>query len=906
MKRKARITLAALVLAMCAATAGKAQEGLYSSGPVPDDLKMTFEQLYESDMARATEYAGGKVKDKQAVRQLSWHISKLLSDGRVVYGDPITRMVERIADTLLRDWPELRAELRFYTVKSPDVNAFATAQGMIFVNAGLVAQVNNEAELAFILSHEIVHYYRNHSMEELVGRKKKNEVSTIEDDSEEMNEFLRRHRRSREMEAEADSLGLELFFLPSPYDKGVMEGVFDVLQYSELPFDEVPFDTTFFATPYYDVASTCWLPTLAAITSRDDYDDSRSTPPNILRRRQACAAVVGTAKGGRRHVVLGKDEFEQVRLLARQECVRQELVYAQFSRAFYESYLLAKAAPDDLFANRALAHALYNVAIYKSRGNDAAAGDFKRVEGESQQAYHMLRRIDAKQLALVSLNKIWRIHRRFPADQPLTEMATDLMRLLKAKHGMTFRSFSAEPPQEQAQAADTLADGTLTKYERIKRRRESQKSLSRDAYALTDIMMDDTAFNRLLAQVMNSPAPAAQVQFSGADKQLIFSPQYTVVNDRASRVETFESVKKELALADLVAKTGRRFGIESVDFGSRRLQQMESDVEYNDYVKLNEWMNEMWQSRGEFSLYRFMQPAMDTLIGRYGIGAVNFTTVLNVEKVRRTSTDYPYLTSILIFPMALYDRVVDNEESLVASMLVDARTGRMLASKGNKCAHADDAAFVGSTLYDLYHQMRLAQKKGIGKAEEKSATATTGVAGRRLALTVGIVPGLAPNLLHESGVDPAPLLTAEWAVQRSTTLALQYNYQSLPGGDGYPYYDDIAYGNSFSLTLRHYFAGQHAPLGAYSGYGLNWLRRANWPEQRTDNPAMHMGKQRANLVGPSVEMGYNHFLGTRALINVGLRYSLLVNAPFAGNSFATGFMVRNLVILNLSVGFMPF
>jgi predicted Zn-dependent protease len=60
-----------------------------------------------------------------------------------------------------------RAELpwRFAVLDAPQVNAFATPGGFIFVTGGLVARMKTEAELAGVLSHEIVHVLRKHHLQ---------------------------------------------------------------------------------------------------------------------------------------------------------------------------------------------------------------------------------------------------------------------------------------------------------------------------------------------------------------------------------------------------------------------------------------------------------------------------------------------------------------------------------------------------------------------------------------------------------------------------------------------------------------------------------------------------------------------------------------------------------------------
>jgi predicted Zn-dependent protease len=48
-----------------------------------------------------------------------------------------------------------------------DVNAFAAPGGYVFITKGLLARMNNEAELAGVLAHEISHVLRKHHLQAL-------------------------------------------------------------------------------------------------------------------------------------------------------------------------------------------------------------------------------------------------------------------------------------------------------------------------------------------------------------------------------------------------------------------------------------------------------------------------------------------------------------------------------------------------------------------------------------------------------------------------------------------------------------------------------------------------------------------------------------------------------------------
>jgi predicted Zn-dependent protease len=52
--------------------------------------------------------------------------------------------------------------LRIYVVDDPECNASTAANGMVIVNTGLLLRVENEAQFAFVLGHEMTHYLRRH------------------------------------------------------------------------------------------------------------------------------------------------------------------------------------------------------------------------------------------------------------------------------------------------------------------------------------------------------------------------------------------------------------------------------------------------------------------------------------------------------------------------------------------------------------------------------------------------------------------------------------------------------------------------------------------------------------------------------------------------------------------------
>ncbi|HHG85318.1 MAG TPA: zinc metalloprotease, partial [Bacteroidetes bacterium] len=206
---------------------------LQCSGTIPAELLVRSSEKYAEQVAELDENTSksDRKASEEFLLQSNFIMDDLLLSGKALFNDPLSIYTNSIKDYLLQDYPEVRDKIKIFVIKSPSVNAFATNNGIILFNLGLLAHLENEAQLAFILCHEFQHYIHHHPINQYVkvqDLRGNNQLFS----SQALETFLlAKNQYSREMEMEADSMGLQLF-LKTKYSLDEIDGVFDQLRYA--------------------------------------------------------------------------------------------------------------------------------------------------------------------------------------------------------------------------------------------------------------------------------------------------------------------------------------------------------------------------------------------------------------------------------------------------------------------------------------------------------------------------------------------------------------------------------------------------------------------------------------------------------------------------------------------------
>jgi Zn-dependent protease with chaperone function len=145
---------------------------------------------------------------------------------RAITDSALSSYVGRVTEIILGANPQLRdPNLRIAVTRDWWPNAYSLGDGTIGINAGLFVYLENEAQLAFIICHELAHYQLDHTgrsirqyVETINSESYQRELKRLKNETYRVNQQLealadkfvwssRRHRREHEAEADRMALG---------------------------------------------------------------------------------------------------------------------------------------------------------------------------------------------------------------------------------------------------------------------------------------------------------------------------------------------------------------------------------------------------------------------------------------------------------------------------------------------------------------------------------------------------------------------------------------------------------------------------------------------------------------------------------------------------------------------------
>lgn len=737
---------------------------VYCSGEIPAGFLMSVQDKYKQDVNEEKKVSTNKYVSKSKgdfLLQSNYFIDLLTQSGKVLFGDSVTAYINTVADRVLVNEPELRAQLTFYGLRSAEPNAFSTDQGLIFVTVGLLAQLENEAQLAFVLSHEIAHYQKRHTLTvymqgQRIFSDNTQRRSLSYDDK--IREFSNHEKNS---EFEADSLGLARLSRTG-YDCSEAMGALFVLQFAHLPFDDYDFPSNSFERPMMIFPKTLFLDSVRAIElDGDDSDDEYSSHPNLARRREKVERQYGSMKDcGTIKFAETKERFEFIRTICRFETVRLQMIVRDYCTAIYNSEYLLKYFPESLYLKRCVAKSLYGLAKYKNEKEfNSGMKNYGAVEGKQQQCFYLFQRMNAEQITAVALRNLYDLS-LIDSSSTVHNMLYDLGTEAVYYHSMTLDAMKKSVALYNEALADTVkkdsviapvvqekkdsvaaGTGYVSKYDKLKKDKKqkekaelsTEKNAEKSKFhmlAFGDVIdnsmviafftaceqksderkqadeadkdrykgMSDYEVRKAQQKKKKKDIPPPAL---GIDTLLVLDPFYLY----ATEWEGFkmqDSERGKYGLCDNVVDVAAAAQLPVVLFSMKEFRKEDID-KYNELALLNEWIEESANHDDLVMIQsetEFVQPVCD----KYHTNDILITGVVTFKQ-KRENRGGIILFSIIcypILPIGIAIALTPEHETYLLSGVYNLSDGNVQMARETRLRSKAKSGYIRSQLYDLF------------------------------------------------------------------------------------------------------------------------------------------------------------------------------------------------------------
>lgn len=728
---------------------------LYCSGEIPSNLKRLSSEKAKmaiSEIKSKKSKRRDRLQEEEHAIAANFLEDEILTSGQILYGDPMTLFVNKVADVLLSADPELRKKLNFFVLRSHIPNAYATSNGFVFVSIGLLSRLENESQLAVILAHEIQHFVLKHSLEQYKEIRNLSLKSKVDDLDESLESF---YKFSRVQELEADDLGYQMV-QKTNYDLSQGIYVFEMLRFAEYPFLESSLTIDSFESVNFKFPEKLKLNIRENIDksekqdlediSKSAVDDSKSSHPSLNNRIILLKDKISRFDNSNKSTYLvGQVEFEHMQKVARYELLLLFVRRADYGRAFYLSRIMELLYENGLFLSKIKAQSLYAMMLHKQNNHKMIKygcniaenkGDWKAI---TTAFYEM----DKLALGIFSTREIWKIKQLHPQNDYISELCDNIFQMLQQNSGNNFKHYINYKPYSEADLNDTLivkqskienSNGKLKnprqREEKVNVSTESNSGVYQSAFydlqnfsKLVDYLKNlDRKYVdneiKLASDNLNNKKTLKNMHFDSKENyktlspdfkgMVVFEPKlYTIKGGffKEANTNLIKSEKSAIKLIkqweDILSLINKNVFIVknsvNIDLTTQKL---------NDYSQLNDWFIErMNNDEIEMNLYytQYISTLMQTYNANY-IYRVNY-----FYSVDRRPFNSDYLIASVLFPFTLpvYLNWQFSEEVVLKmnNIVCDIKDGKIVLNWTKDLTCKMDSDYSQAHIYDLIYEI---------------------------------------------------------------------------------------------------------------------------------------------------------------------------------------------------------
>lgn len=588
-----------------------------SKGIIPPEFTLKPYENFLVDKQKYSEFENSNEKEtaEKFYLESNYMLDHYYRSGAVLFNSQLNTYINKIVDYLLKDNKKLRSELHFYILKSDDFNAFSTGKGIIFINIGLIAKVQSEAQLAFVIAHEIAHYTKNHTLNAYIEKK---ESQNGEKSYKNLNydyKLVKLSNYSKAQELMADKEGLNKFYLNTQYSLKEVRELFNTMLYSYLPIGKTDSIITYLEKTSLIIPEVYKLKDTNPIIAIENYNDSLSSHPNIKLRKENIDSIISSISDEEKSdFVISKVEFDNIQKTARYELTCLYLQTLSYEDVICNSYSILQDTPDDKYGEFTIGFALLQIANYKAKDDFYNIHKSSaKIQGSSQKLFFFTEKMTDLELGILALCYNWNLKHKYPSSNFVKNLVDLSFQNLTINLKLGLKDFNpVNNPDSKYYKNESLAyfeekefvDKFLFYEDMLKKKELEKEELISNAEKRKAIANE----NKLIQEKGFA---------LGIDKIVVVNPLSLYANYRQTDIiqwEQSEILRYELASNILNISDKINLDVELLDLKYFKEDEIEK---YNDYCLLSNWFIEKCSHLSD-EYPTFNSIYIDSLVKKYG------------------------------------------------------------------------------------------------------------------------------------------------------------------------------------------------------------------------------------------------------------------------------------------------
>ncbi len=385
-----------------------------------EELKEDYIERLKKDL-ELLEKTSYKEELKDFYKARTQRIIDKIKNEHLIFDPKINDYFNSILSHLIEKNPKFEhKELKLFVTRYAWPNASCLGEGTLLLNLGLIRHLENESQVAFVIAHEMAHYYLDHVnqgvrdyYEELYSKETQKELKKIS--KSEFNQFERTaqlmkkmvyddRKHSREHEAEADALGYEII-KNSKYDPSEIISLLSILDEIDGEKYSMPLPVgNIFNAENYPFRKR-WLmeeqTMMGGVSKEEEGDwnsDSLRTHPDCQKRIELLSDKIKPNESK-----IKDEKFLSFAEAADKEIILFEREFRMYGKALFHTLQLLQNNPDNVFLHTIVGQC-FN-ALYMSQKNHELSKfvekPSKRHDGEYNKILLMVQNLRLREMALV-------------------------------------------------------------------------------------------------------------------------------------------------------------------------------------------------------------------------------------------------------------------------------------------------------------------------------------------------------------------------------------------------------------------------------------------------------------------------------------------------------------------------